>query len=224
MQDTYWNNKYRQSQRVWGEQPSELALLSVDYLREHQSPLKVLNILDLGCGYGRDTVYLAESINCRVTGIDISIEAIRIARESPPGKNLENIKYKCIDLNQLDDGTFDVLLISNLYFLLRRAERKQIKDIIKTCLNPRGFIFLNALSINDPEQYGKGELVKGEANSYVDNAYMHFFTGEELERDFCYLNIIRLFEREYKETQLSGIIHHHVSWMMVAEHSISPAT
>ncbi len=53
---------------------------------------KVLNpltrVLDLGCGNGRNLIYLAKEFGCRGGGFDLSAEAIKLAKTAaPPFKN-----------------------------------------------------------------------------------------------------------------------------------------
>ena len=64
---------------MWGDGPSELARLAVARLGPYASP--ELSILDVGCGYGRDTRYLAAELGCHALGIDGSPAAIEAARK-----------------------------------------------------------------------------------------------------------------------------------------------
>ena len=59
-----------------------------------------IEILDIGCGCGNIGIAIAANLpNVKVTGIDISEEAIVIAQENTIRYNLQNrINYKCIDI------------------------------------------------------------------------------------------------------------------------------
>jgi len=65
-------------------------------------------VLDLGCGYGRVAVRLAEKVR-QVTGIDISSDNIKLAEKC---FSLPNIRYHVMDAIALDfpDDTFDITL------------------------------------------------------------------------------------------------------------------
>ena len=65
-----WNDTYLADKHVWGDKPSELAVFAGHLLQAIKKQNEAVEILDIGCGYGRDAVYLAQSLKCRVLGID----------------------------------------------------------------------------------------------------------------------------------------------------------
>ncbi len=72
---------------------------------------KVNNILDVACGIGTQAIGLTES-GYRVTGSDISSEAIRIASQEAVSRNLE-IDFSVADmrkLEQIQTGPFDLII------------------------------------------------------------------------------------------------------------------
>jgi SAM-dependent methyltransferase len=75
-------------------------------------------VLDVGCGSGWATRLLAESaVNGRVTGIDISDEMVRLARES--SLLLPNVEYQTASAEQLPfaDGEFThAFSMESLYY------------------------------------------------------------------------------------------------------------
>ena len=80
----YWDGRYAVDGRLWGDGPSELARLAVARLRPHASP--ELAVLDVGCGYGRDTRYIAAELRCRALGIDPSPRAVADGAEVALGR------------------------------------------------------------------------------------------------------------------------------------------
>jgi 2-polyprenyl-3-methyl-5-hydroxy-6-metoxy-1,4-benzoquinol methylase len=81
--------------------PSKEIIALVPYLRKNG----VSNILDVGCGTGRHSIYLfKEGFN--VKGIDISKKAIEIARNQ---SNELPINYEAVDFEniQLKKDSFD---------------------------------------------------------------------------------------------------------------------
>lgn len=209
-----WDDTYKEDRLVWGEKPSELAVLAAEYLNEVGSPDKHLEVLDVGCGYGRDALFLSRNVGCNVLGIDNSQEAIVLARKHI-GKAESQVSFRCGDFRQMADSQFDVIFTSNLYQVLYAGDRKALRDVVGRTLRDGGVLFMNALSTNDPQQFGKGEPVPDDENSFRDDKFLHFCTRQELERDFAFLSIKKLYEHEYYEPHSGGETHHHISWLLV---------
>jgi ubiquinone/menaquinone biosynthesis C-methylase UbiE len=73
-----------------------------------------IRVLDVGCGSGRIINRLAELYpNSRLSGIDLSPEAIATARGEASGKGLKNIEFIVRDLSNFDEtaepATFDCI-------------------------------------------------------------------------------------------------------------------
>jgi len=209
-----WDSTYKDNKRIWGDQPSALAAYACRYLKAGNLSEKTVEILDLGCGYGRDAKYLAGTINCRILGIDNSSEAIEMANQSLPADLKPSVRFQYCDFSRTDDSKFDILFASMVYHLLTATERQAFTEIIKKKLKPGGLIFLSMLSPKDPEHYGKGKPVENEANSFQDEKFIHFCTREELESDFGFLTINELSEHEYYEPRSNGEVHHHILWIL----------
>lgn len=67
------------------------------------------SVLDAGCGVGYGSKLLADGGARRVTAVDISEEALEIARRQFPHPNLEYLQGDCQNLGHLDDP-FDVVI------------------------------------------------------------------------------------------------------------------
>lgn len=214
---TTWNKTYSTDNRIWGDNPSELALFVFNHLQQsvqfRSNP--DIFILDLGCGYGRDDIFLAQNLPCHILGLDDSEKAIEMARSSLPKDLEKRIEFLCYDFSYVKDK-YDVILVSNVYPLLKPEERTKLNDTIKRCLKTDGIFFLSTFSVRDPQHYGKGISVENEPNTFLDNRYLHLSTREELEKDFDFLNISALFEREFHERR-SPENHHHISWILMGK-------
>jgi 2-polyprenyl-3-methyl-5-hydroxy-6-metoxy-1,4-benzoquinol methylase len=178
-----WDNIYQNQQQVWGDRPSALATFACHYLQGVKSPGKAIEILDVGCGYGRDATYLARNTNCSILGIDNSNEAIEMAKKSLAADLEARVRFQCCDFGQIPEGKFDIVFTSNVYHLLKMGDRDTFKNTIKKRLKPGGILFLSTLSPKDPEHFGKGKPADNEPNSFHDQIFLHFCTQEELERD-----------------------------------------
>ena len=212
-----WNSVYNSDKKVWGDKPSELAVVAYNYLRESQGfrNRKDIFILDLGCGYGRDAIFLAQNLPCHILGLDNSQAAIDIAKQSLKGDLEKEIELLCYDFSNVSDK-YEVILASNLYMLLKPDERAKLRETVKRCLKPDGVFFLSTLSVRDPQHFGKGTPVAGETNSFIEDRYLHLSTRNELEQDFDFLTISALYERQFHEPRTTHD-HDHVSWIMMGK-------
>ena len=211
----YWDNHYENNGRLWGETPSILALAAVEYLQKHGLSERMPTALDIGCGYGRDALYLAGNIRCTVLGVDLSEKAIALAKRNCRDSR---IMFRCCGFTELEESKeYDAVFLSNFYQLLKKDERAELRRTIDKVLKPNGLLFLSTLSTRDPEHSGKGTPVSGEINSFVDNVYLHLCERSELEEDFSFFKIKELYEHEYFEPRATGETHHHISWILVGK-------
>lgn len=211
-----WEDQYKESGKLWGEEPSMLAAAAVKYLQAKAGTTAV-SILDIGCGYGRDALYLSGNLNCKILGIDVSEKAIEMASNTAAQLKKRNMKFQCLDFSDLTLDGFDIVFVSNVYQILQQGEREILRRAISHALSQGGLLFLSTLSIKDPEHFGKGSAVPGEENSFRDKVYLHFCTRQELEKDFNFLQVRTLYEHEYYEPRATGETHHHVSWVLIGK-------
>ena len=71
------------------------------------------HVLDIGCGTGGNSFYLAEKYGCRVTGIDIAEHMVERAKDRAVSSSLENrVSFSVGDAYDIDfpDETFDVVM------------------------------------------------------------------------------------------------------------------
>ena len=211
----YWEARYAAEGRLWGDGPSELALLAVARLRASATP--ELSILDVGCGYGRDTRYLAAELGCHVLGLDPSTAAVAAARRQRSASLQDD--YEAGDLagfvaGQPDEARFDAVFAANVYHLLQPGGRRDFAAALGAAARPGGLLLLSTLSPRDARHYRVGEPVRGEERSWVDKVYLHFCTAEELAAELRDFEILDLDERRYEEHNLNGAPHHHTSWFL----------
>jgi cyclopropane fatty-acyl-phospholipid synthase-like methyltransferase len=206
-----WDKEYLEKAYIWGDKPSELANIVLEYIKLNMTD-KPLNILDIGCGYGRDSIFLSSNINYDIKGIDISKNAIAIAKEL--SINIANVSFSCESYAKTSN-IYDIILVANLYHLLTKEERKIFRDSISRLMRSDSVMFINTLSVNDKEEYRKGNPVESEQNSFIHDKFMHFSTKKELLCDFSGFKIIDIFEKEYVELRKGGD-HLHTSFFLVA--------
>lgn len=92
--------------------------------------------IDLGCGVGMKSIYLAQHGFRRVLGIDIAPKAIEYAKENAKKHNIENkaefVIHDAIDLEFLGDEKFDFVLDwANLHGLPIESRNIYVSQISK---------------------------------------------------------------------------------------------
>ena len=213
-----WDEEYKKLNKPWGERPSELAVLAVDYLQHNAAGARTQTVLDIGCGYGRDALYLHEKLGCKVKGIDSAPKAIELAKASLDPARHKGVSFSCADFLTIAAKRYDILYSSNVYQLLEPDDRKRFRDKVMSLLKRDGLFFLSAHSSNDPQHHGTGTPHPTETNTIYDRKYLHLFTDEELRADFGFLDIRVLKEHEYMEPRADGTTHHHISWILIGEY------
>jgi len=209
-------------ERIWGDGPSELARLAVARLRPYATP--EITVLDVGCGYGRDTRYLAGELGCRAVGIDGSPAAIEAARKEHAAalrRSREvrfDVEYLASDVASLaadpeHADPYDVVFTCNVYHLLGPIGRREFAAALAAVTRPGGLLFLSTMSPRDPQHYAVGEPVSGEERSWIDKVYLHFCSAAELSRDLEGFELLDVEERSYEELNPGGV-HHHTSWFV----------
>ncbi len=115
--------------------------------------LNRLEVLDVGCGLGGPCRMLADEFNCRVTGIDLSNEYIRTARELSKLVKLDHrTKFVVGDAVNLpfDDNAFDVVWTQHVQ--MNVSDKERFYSEIKRVLKPGGsFLYYDIFKNNDVE-------------------------------------------------------------------------
>jgi SAM-dependent methyltransferase len=220
----YWDGQYRAGGALWGETPSELAVVAVERLRQLGPAAADLTLLDLGCGYGRDDVALWRALGLAIVGIDGAQRAVEMARAAlPAGARSDYRRGDLTDAAQAVGTRFDVVYSSNVYQLLGPPARAAFRAAVRDLLAPGGLFFMSTLSAVDPQHAGHGRPVPGEPDSFVERRYLHLCRREELAGDFGFLALERLDELAYVEERPGGKPHQHVSWLLVGRAPLSSA-
>jgi len=158
-----------------------------------------LALLDVGCGSGRLAQRLAEQ-GFAVTGVDISAEAVRAARElavagaAGPRPRFVEADFAADRPPRIEGGPFDVAVCQLVISIIGDArDRTTLLRNIHTNLRPGGWLYLSASGVSDTINPGYARLyaedgpLTGERHSYYSRdehgeiLYMtHHFTVDEL--------------------------------------------
>ncbi|WP_430781335.1 class I SAM-dependent methyltransferase [Actinoplanes sp. G11-F43] len=132
--ETFWNDLYR-TRRTWGERPNPL-------LAEIAGPLTPGTALDLGCGGGGDTVWLAGR-GWQVTAVDVSGTAVDGVRAHVTEIGLgDRVTVERHDLSEsLPAGTFDLISAQYLHTPLELDRARVLRDAARS-LRPGGLLLI----------------------------------------------------------------------------------
>lgn len=112
------------------------------FVRLEEAGLLGERVLDVGCGTGELSIYLAHRGH-RVLGIDFSREAIAQAREKARwrGVDVPFLVMDALDAERLG-LTFDSVCDSAMFHVLGNAERERFVDALRAVLRPGGRYFV----------------------------------------------------------------------------------
>lgn len=157
------------------------------------------NILEIGCGEGRDALYLLKN-GYDVLASDISQEAIRYCREKAP---LYRDRFIQLDVCKDDfPKTFDLIYsIAVIHMLVEQDDRDRFLTFIREHLRPGGYGLI--LTMGD----GEAEVSSDTAKSFEDAPRIHQETGRELciAATSCRMVSFAAFHRELRENGLSVV-------------------
>ncbi|MFC4408893.1 class I SAM-dependent methyltransferase [Chungangia koreensis] len=109
----------------------------VEYIEKQL--IKPGKVLELGCGPGRNAIYLAEK-GFIVDAIDLSEEALEWGRERANERNLNInfIQQNIFDLD-IEESSYDLVYDSGCFHHIAPHRRMSYLDLVKRALKPEGF-------------------------------------------------------------------------------------
>lgn len=167
----YWNEYYKKNLAEIQE-PSDFAKAILQYMEEEKS------LMDLGCGNGRDSLYFLRH-KLRVTGIDVSEEAIRKLNEL----RIENSCFVCDDFvssKALYQVQYDYFYSRWTMHAISERQEDELLQNVSGSIKEGGMFFIEARGIRD-DLYGKGEQIA--KNAFIYNEHFRRFMDKEIFMD-----------------------------------------
>jgi len=165
---------------------------TIKYIKNYFSDINRINILDIGTGSGCIAITLKKELNCLVSAVDISSDALEVARDNAISNN--------VDINLIESNVFsninyrfDVIISNPPYIDIN----EEIEDIVKNS-EPNLALYAdnNGLYFYD--------RILSEAKKYVKDKFLicfeiGFMQGEEVKKlAYQYLDDIEvLVEKDY---------------------------
>ncbi len=162
-----WNKKYKNTPELLASRPQSYKLSNIiNYA-------KGLDALDVACGSGRNSIFLANS-GFNVTSVDIS----EVALDSLNEKNNPKIKTQLVDLDthKFDENSYDLIIMTNF------LDRKVIPKIVKA-LKKEGVLFVETYMFHEENEKPPSNpdflLKEGELKSFFDKKEVEILEYDE---------------------------------------------
>ena len=110
-------------------------------------PLSGADVLDLGCGQGRDALMAARHGH-RVLGVDISPTGIRQMLEEAKAESLD-VRGVVADLTVYEiERAFDVILLDRVLHMLTDTARAALLGQVTRAVRPEGYVLIADMAKN----------------------------------------------------------------------------
>ena len=179
-QSQHWEKNFSNKPEMFGLDPSLAAIKALKIFKEK----KISNIIELGAGLGRDTIYFAKNF-IYVEPLDYSKVSIESITDKSIKLNLTNyIKPKLFDVRKklpFEDNSIEACFSHMLYCMaLSNYDLKNLNNEICRVLKP-GAINIYTVRHTEDRDYKNG-IYRGEDLYENDGFIVHFFSKEKINQ------------------------------------------
>ena len=191
--EKFWNKSYGRKKGEYltlSTTPSEdlqkfTRWLEREYGRIYLNPMA--SALDVGCGNGRNLLYLTREFGMRGVGYDISREAIKQAQALSVGLPLSYTVRSFAEPIPLPDASQTLVLDMMASHFLRESEREALRKEIARVLRPEGWFFFKTFLLDEDDHARRllRDHPADEPGSYIHpeiGTLEHVSTEAEIER------------------------------------------
>ena len=177
-QSQHWERNFSNKPEMFGLEPSTSAKKALNFFKEK----KINNIIELGAGLGRDSIFFAKN-NIKIQALDYSSSGIEIINHKIKRDNLSNyISTKLFDVREklpFKDNSIDACYSHMLYCMaLTIADLQKLNNEIHRILKPNGLNIYTVRHTNDGD-YKNGKHI-GEDLYENDGFIVHYFSEEKV--------------------------------------------
>ena len=211
LQSQHWESNFSSKPEMFGLEPSYSAKKSLEIFKKYN----IKNILELGAGLGRDTIYFANN-NIKVYALDFSPRAIETINKKSKKLGLDKlITAEVFDIRKdftFIEKNFDGCYSHMLYCMaLTLNELEALNYKINLKLKEDGINIYTVRNTSDGD-FRKGSHI-GEDLYEMNGFIVHFFSDEKIKKllnGYKNLEIIRFDEGNFPR-RLSMVINQKTS-------------
>lgn len=135
---TDYDEKYKQSDYYWGIAPNHLCY----EIMKLMPPVKAYRVLDIGCGEGKDAVFLAKN-GYIVSAFDAADSGLNKARKLAEQRGVHVDFFKADVMDYQPHMTFDIILCSGVLHYIASEHRKNLIERLKAYTSANGIHAMN---------------------------------------------------------------------------------
>lgn len=209
----FWEKEYKDKKRgifTLSENPSEdlekfTRWMERNFGRKFLNPLS--SVLDIGCGNGRNLVYLAQNFGTKGVGIDISSEAISRAKNLSAGLPISyEVKNISKGIPFIADKSQTIVLDMMVSHYLKEEDRDHLVSEIHRVLKPDGWFFWKTFLLDGDTHAERllKESPAGESGTYIHPIIKlpeHVFTEKEIREILEGKFFIHKIHKSYRHTE-----------------------
>ena len=135
---TQYEKLYQSEEYFWGTEPADF----LDKLAALKPAGAGVSVLDIGCGEGKDAVYMAQ-LGYQVTAFDLTASGIRKTGRLAEERGVK-IRAFTADINDFQtDGRFDIIYSTGTVQYLRDENIPGFFEKVKRMTKPHGLNYFN---------------------------------------------------------------------------------
>lgn len=169
---TDYDNRYNTEGYYWGLTPNNLCY----EIMRMKPPIKPYKVLDIGCGEGKDAVFLARN-GYAVTAFDASEQGLSKARELAEKRGVKIDFFKADVRDFRLETDYDIIFSSGVFHYIPSELRESVIDNLKTHTMSNGInvinVFVRKPFVPLPPDTEIGEFAAGDWKSGELFMYYH---------------------------------------------------
>ena len=179
LQSQHWESNFSSKPEMFGFEPSYSAKKALETFKKNN----ITNIIELGAGLGRDTVFFAQNV-IYVHAIDYSLSATNIIKKRSKENNLDDlIKVENYDIRKklnCDNENFQACYSHMLFCMaLTNQDLKDLNQEIFRVLKKDGFNIYTVRNHMDGD-FKKGTH-RGEDMYEMNGFIVHYFSENKIK-------------------------------------------